>query len=96
MSRRNSPTTFRPAEPASAPASSPAAADCGDAADPAHEASRAGTSSPEFGRLLDLVRRTAEVRPALLDRVRRRLCSGHYFTAQAAQQTAEALLHFSC
>jgi hypothetical protein len=62
---------------------------------PAQESGRAGLLSLEFRGVLQLVRRTAEVRPELLERVQQRVCSGHYLTAQAAQHTAEAFLQFS-
>jgi hypothetical protein len=62
---------------------------------PVQETGRAGLLSPEFRRLLQLVRRTAKIRPELVERVLERLRSGHYLTAQAAQQAAEALLQFS-
>jgi DNA-directed RNA polymerase sigma subunit (sigma70/sigma32) len=48
--------------------------------------------SPELLRYLDQLRDTPEVRPQELARVAARLQQGHYSTAEAAQQTAEAIL----
>jgi hypothetical protein len=59
---------------------------------PVQETGSTHTSSPELRRYLALLRQTPQTRTNLVEQVAQRLASGHYLTAEAAYQTADAMV----